>query len=237
MAFKDAPRFPDTLALGAIGGPMFSTSITATLNNHEQRNQNWRYPRGCWEVGQVNRTAAETQTLVAFFRSVAQGRLHGFRFKDPLPGESIGVDEPLGIGNDSTTVFQLIKRYTSGASVADRPILKPIISTLVLKSNGGIIPIGEYEVNAVGEVEFLTAPATGETLTATFEFDVPVRFDTDRLPIQRVAPDVYTWQSVKLWEERRANAAEGTPLDPFGPDAPTWSEAWEYVLPSFILAP
>ena len=45
-------------------------------------------------------------------------------------------------------------------------------------------------------------PSAGQALTASYEFDCEVRFDTDRLPIQRIAPNVYAWESIKLWEER-----------------------------------
>jgi uncharacterized protein (TIGR02217 family) len=34
-----------------------------------------------------------------------------------------------------------------------------------------------------GVVNFTTAPATGIAITAGFEFDVPVRFDTDALDV------------------------------------------------------
>ena len=35
--------------------------------------------------------------------------------------------------------------------------------------------------HATGEVHLGAAPATGAPVTAGFEFDVPVRFDTDRI--------------------------------------------------------
>jgi uncharacterized protein (TIGR02217 family) len=34
---------------------------------------------------------------------------------------------------------------------------------------------------ATGEVTFAIAPVSGAVITAGFEFDVPVRFDTDRI--------------------------------------------------------
>ncbi len=47
-----------------------------------------------------------------------------------------------------------------------------------------------------GLVSFVTPPAVGQDITAGFEFDVPVRFDTDRINISMAsfqageAPDV-----------------------------------------------
>ena len=40
MAFHDV-RFPERIALGAEGGPAFSTTIIASSGGHEQRQANW----------------------------------------------------------------------------------------------------------------------------------------------------------------------------------------------------
>ena len=41
MSFIETPRFPDDIAYGAQGGPMYSTDVVATASGYEKRNQNW----------------------------------------------------------------------------------------------------------------------------------------------------------------------------------------------------
>src|SRR5712691_11485899 len=111
VAFINA-QFPDTLALGSHGGPQFATSVVVTLDGTESRNRYWRYARGKWQVGLVNRDEAATRTLIAFFRAVAVGREHTFLFRDPAPGEARGSQELIGVGDNWTPVFPLVKNYT-----------------------------------------------------------------------------------------------------------------------------
>ena len=112
MAFHDL-RFPDSIAEGAEGGPEFSTSVIASSGGHEQRNGNWSYPRGRWNVGTGLKDAEGVAELIAFFR-VCFGRLHGFRFKDwsdfTMPRQTIGATD----GSDAT--WPLFKQYVSGSS-------------------------------------------------------------------------------------------------------------------------
>jgi uncharacterized protein (TIGR02217 family) len=49
-------------------------------------------------------------------------------------------------------------------------------------------------------VSFATAPAAGAVLTAAFEYDVPVRFDTDRLDVELSGFDAADVPSIPLVE-------------------------------------
>jgi len=51
-------------------------------------------------------------------------------------------------------------------------------------------------------VTFTTAPATGVLITADAEFDVPVRFDTDRLAIRIQSHELFVWDQIPLIEIR-----------------------------------
>ena len=85
--------------------------------------------------------------------------------------------------NGNTQVFQLAKTYFSGEQSYLRPILKPVKGTVKVALAGDPkVDTIEYEVNSLtGEVTFVTAPDIDVRVTAGFEFDVPVRFDTDRI--------------------------------------------------------
>ena len=223
--FIEVPSFPDTLAYGGLGGPGFSTSIVALHGGNEQRNQRWRQPKHRWDVGQVNRSLAECETLLAFFYGVAHGRANGFRFKDFLPGESTGTDEPLGTGAGTTTAYQLRKRYTRGSYTFDRTIMKPIAGTVTLKADGS--PFTLFDVNTTTGIVHAFADS-GAVLTASFQFEVPVRFDVDDIAMQRVAPQVYSWPSIPLIELRRGDAG-GSDTDEH--EHSGWFAEWEFSLP------
>ena len=91
----------------------------------------------------------------------------------------------LGIGDGVGTAFQLVKRYGDAGGESVRTIEKPVAGTVVLSVGGVAVPAADYTVDtATGVVTFKAGkiPASG-TIRAGFEFDVPVRFDTDRIDI------------------------------------------------------
>jgi uncharacterized protein (TIGR02217 family) len=226
-------RFPTSLSLGSSGGPMFSTAVIATLGGDEQRNRAWAYPRRCWQVGQVNRDETETRLLHAFFRAVAVGRLNTFRLRDPLPGEAVGYRETQLTGDGLTPFFTLVKTYTSGSQSVTRVITRLVTDTLIVYLNGTALSGSAYTTQTLDDqsirVTLVTVPTAGQVITASYEFDCEVRFDSDRLPITRVAPNVYTWDSIKLWEERPAGANSDEAAPVVGPAAPVLSGDLVYV--------
>lgn len=92
-------------------------------------------------------------------------------------------DQVIGTGTGALTTFQLSKTYGSIYSPYTREITKPVAGTVKIGVNGVNQPSG-WTVNTVtGIVTFAVAPANGHTVTAGYEFDVPVRFNTDFLEI------------------------------------------------------
>jgi uncharacterized protein (TIGR02217 family) len=64
-----------------------------------------------------------------------------------------------------------------------RPITKPVAETVSVTVDG--VPTSAFVVSDLtGIVTFDEPPSEGAVLLAEFEFDVPVRFDTDRLDIE-----------------------------------------------------
>jgi uncharacterized protein (TIGR02217 family) len=64
-----------------------------------------------------------------------------------------------------------------------RTINKPVAGT-VLVAVGGVAQSSGWSVDTTtGIVTFTTAPANGAAVTAGFEFDVPVRFDSDLMDV------------------------------------------------------
>jgi uncharacterized protein (TIGR02217 family) len=81
------------------------------------------------------------------------------------------------------TAFRLVKHYVSGGVTVTRAIAKPVAGT-VRVAVAGVEPAAGWTVDvATGVVTFAAAPAVGAAVTAGFAFDVPVRFDVDRLEV------------------------------------------------------
>jgi uncharacterized protein (TIGR02217 family) len=65
------------------------------------------------------------------------------------------------------------------------------------------VPVTGFVVDALtGTVTLASAPAAGAVVTAGFLFDVPVRFDTDRLDIELTSFDAAEAPSIPVIEVR-----------------------------------
>jgi uncharacterized protein (TIGR02217 family) len=188
MSFHDV-RFPAALSVGSSGGPERRTEIVALSNGFEERNSPWAHSRRRYDAGLGVRSLDDLAEVVAFFEA-RHGRLYGFRWKDwadhksCVPSASPSAeDQRIGTGDGSTKVFALVKRYGSGGQTYRRPISKPVAGTVQAAVAGAIQASGvDFIVDhATGELHFTAAPGDGDAVTAGFEFDVPVRFDTDRI--------------------------------------------------------
>lgn len=188
MAFHEI-RFPANLSFGSVGGPERRTEIVTLANGFEERNTPWVHSRRRYDAGVGLRSLNDVETLIAFFEA-RTGQLHGFRWKDwsdyksCLPsGTPTAEDQLIGTGDGVTTEFQLQKTYLSGLQHYTRPIRKPVLGTVVVAVAGDAKIEGlEFSVNPEsGQIAFNLAPDLGTRVTAGFEFDVPVRFDTDRI--------------------------------------------------------
>lgn len=190
MAFHDV-RFPSSLSLGSVGGPERRSEIVTLASGFEERNSPWAHSRRRYDAGMGLRSLDDVQDLLAFFEARA-GQLHGFRWKDwsdcksSKPSVAPGYgDQVIGRGDGQRTAFQLLKGYVSGGVRYERPIGKPVLDSVRAGVGGVEMFAGTgYAVDhRTGIVTFDTAPAPGVEITAGFEFDVPVRFDTDRIAV------------------------------------------------------
>jgi uncharacterized protein (TIGR02217 family) len=208
MAFHEV-RFPDNISRGARGGPERRTQIVELASGDEERNASWANSRRRYDVSYGIRRADDLAAVVAFFEA-RNGRLYGFRFKDwadhrsCLPSQvPSSSDQQIGTGDGVTTSFQLVKRYASGGQSWTRTITKPVAGTVQIALNG-VPQSGGWSVNVkTGLVSFDTAPSDGIAITAGFEFDVPVRFDSDALDVTLDIERLGSITSIPLLEIRR----------------------------------
>ena len=188
MQFHEV-RFPTALSFGSIGGPERRTDVVTLASGFEERNTPWAHSRRRYDAGIGLRSMDDIDTLIAFFEA-RRGQMYGFRWKDWADFKSCkpsaqvsAADQGIGTGDGVATAFALRKAYASGDAVYLRPVAKPVAGSVVVALDGVAQVEGvDFTVDAAtGLVSFLAAPALGVPVTAGFEFDVPVRFDTDRI--------------------------------------------------------
>jgi uncharacterized protein (TIGR02217 family) len=186
-------RFPTAISRAAHGGPERRTDVVVLGSGAEERNARWADSRRAYNAGWGVKSLDDLHAVIAFFEE-RRGRLHGFRWRDPTDCKSgppettpTALDQPIGTGDGAAATFQLVKIYGSAFSPWTREIKKPVAGS-VLIAVAGIVqtPTTAYTVDpATGLVTFQPGhiPGAAQAITAGFEFDVPVRFDTDRLEI------------------------------------------------------
>ena len=209
MAFHEI-RFPANISFGSLGGPERLTEIVTLANGFEERNTPWAHSRRHYDAGFGLRSLADVDQLLAFFEA-RRGQLHAFRWKDwsdykscaaartPLP-----TDQRIGTGDGVTLSFSLSKTYLSGDERYTRPILKPVAGTVIVAVASDPQAEGtDFSVDATtGTVTFAVPPDIGTAVTAGFEFDVPVRFDTDRVQTSVAAFNAGDLPNVPIIEVR-----------------------------------
>lgn len=200
MAFHEV-RFPASLSFGATGGPERRTEIVTLANGFEERNTPWQHSRRRYDAGLGLRSLDDMEAVLAFFEA-RRGQLHGFRWKDwtdyrsaPASRQVQHTDQNIAIANGQSNVFGLTKTYGTGDAAYTRPIAKPVAGTVIIGVDGTALDEKtDFEVDfATGLVTLTFEPETGAKITAGFQFDVPVRFDTDR-----IAASVGTFQAGEI---------------------------------------
>ncbi|PRY90146.1 DUF2460 domain-containing protein [Donghicola tyrosinivorans] len=190
MAFHDI-RFPANLSFGSVGGPERRTEIVTLANGFEERNTPWVHSRRRYDAGLGLRSLSDLETLVAFFEA-RMGQLHGFRWKDwgdyssAIGGHDVSaMDQDIAIGDGETVEFPLCKIYRSGPASYSRPITKPVAGSVRVALGGDSVREGvDWAIDGpAGVITFNAPPEAGVVISAGYEFDVPVRFDTDRIQI------------------------------------------------------
>lgn len=192
-------QFPPKIAYGAAGGPEFNTTVTTTFAGFEQRNVNWLKSRGRWDISTGIKHKADMDAVIAFFRA-RYGKAYGFRFKDWSDYQGIGQN--IGTGNGTQTAFQLKKTYVSGAGSYIRDIRKPVSGSISIYLNSVLQSSGYTIDYPTGIVTFASAPGNGVLVAADYEFDVPVRFDTDQINVRADGPARFVWDAIPIVEIR-----------------------------------
>nr|PZN87045.1 MAG: TIGR02217 family protein [Pseudomonadota bacterium] len=186
-------RFPTAISRGAVGGPERRTDVVVLGSGHEERNSRWADSRRTYNAGYGVRSLDDLYAVIAFFEE-RRGRLYGFRWRDHLDWKSCppeqtpkATDQLIGKGDGTTATFQLVKTYGSVHAPWTREIKKPVAGSVLVAVDGVVQTEGiAFSADATtGIITFNPGhiPPQGAQITAGFAFDVPVRFDTDKLEV------------------------------------------------------
>lgn len=175
-AFDDV-RLPEHIEQGALVGPEFSTSIVTMQGGKEQRNSEWEQERlkaniayGIMQKQDDYDIEDSFAIIMRFFRA-RRGQWRGFRFKDFSDFQAEQVD----LAADETGKnWQLVKNYED----YQRIITRPVPESLIVYIGGVIVPPGP-DTWQLGPLGVITTKNANVGVKVDFEFDVPMRFDTD----------------------------------------------------------
>lgn len=182
-------QFPTDLSFGALGGPQRRVDVVTLANGYEERNTPWAHSRRVYDAGLGLRSLDDVEAVIAFYEA-RFGQMFGFRWKDlsdyksGKPSVAINrQDQQIALGDGVATEFQIIKTYRSGGHVYARPISKPVKgSVLVAVEQDDKVDTVDYTVDeTTGRITFKHPPDPDTRVFAGYEFDVPVRFDSDSL--------------------------------------------------------
>ena len=202
-------RFPGAISFGSSGGVERRTEIVTLVNGFEERNSPWSQSRRRYDAGIGVRSLDDLSEILRFFEA-RHGQLYGFRWKDwldfksCLPSETPqAVDQVLTAGSDPM-VYQLTRTYSDGAGTYLREITKPVQGTVQVARDGVQLTEGtDFTVDPeTGMVTLASAPPPAAIVTAGFEFDVPVRFDSDTIDVNLSAFEAGEIPSIPIVEVR-----------------------------------
>jgi len=182
-------QFPPNISYGAKGGPIRLTQVVQKSNGFEERNQPAEHSRRKYNAAAGLRSIEHVQDILRFWEA-RRGKLYGFRWKDWADyqtsyGKQVPTDVDViqGVGDGTEQQFQLVKRYIDAGEEYIRPIHKPVENTVSISIDDTPLASGWSVDLTSGVVTFDAAPALDAVIKAGFQFDVPVRFDADQLPV------------------------------------------------------
>jgi uncharacterized protein (TIGR02217 family) len=193
------PSLPG-LAWSVTKSPTFQTRIQRAASGRELRALDYPYP--LWQFTLVfdllrdNPAAGydELQTLMGFFM-LCQGAFGTFLFRDPSDDQV--ARQQIGVGNASTTVFQL--QRSMGTTLPGGGFQEPIVAPNIVSAvhlNGITQSPASYSVDPnTGLVTFVTAPGSELIISADFSYYFRCRF----------VDDSYTFENFmfRLWQLKK----------------------------------
>lgn len=186
-----------------------STAIVETFSGIETRSINWVYPLLKFNIGQKSCLNEQLAYFLAF-HAARKGAYEGFRFKDWSDYTFNTV-----ITLNANKQAQLFKQYSVAGSSVKRPLSKIVTGTVLVFVNDVVTQGWTLNYNT-GVITFNAIP-TG-TIRVSGEFDVPVRFESDKINLRFKAYEPGTERKLFDWEGLTLTEVKISPAIPLAFD-------------------
>lgn len=246
MGFHEV-QLPPGISYGSRVGPGWENSIIELDSGADETVQRRSSPRQRYDIGYAIKRYTDL-ALIRDFYYARTGSANGFRFKDwsdycttvdgTRTSTTVGhQDVVIGTGTGSLTTFQLIKKYTNGAQTFNRTIRKPCVPyTDTSHTYGGVrVALNTTEQTsgfsvdyATGIVTFSSAPSNGVQVKAGFEFDVPVRFESEADRWLSITPSAFDSGNIESIQLVEVLSPQGDPEDFFYGGGTDWGTITEH---------
>lgn len=195
--------FPDTtklkgLAWSVIRTPTFKTSTQIMESGRESRSGGWQMPLWKWQLvyeflrddpNNLDEDGYTELTRLAGFYLAHRGSLSSFLYQDQKDNQCNG--QRLGLGDGSTTAFQLVRQYGPFTEAIQTPAGTPVIYLAGA-------PTTAFTVDQRGVVTFTSPPGNGALITADFGFYFRCRFADDSADFEHWADTLWNAKQINL---------------------------------------
>lgn len=190
--------FPDLPGLkwGVRKAPEFATQKVTASSGREYRAAlrtypTWHYKLSYEFLRDKRQGVDELRKLVGFFNA-RRGSFDSFLFKDP--DDNATENDQFGIGNGTTTTFQLFRTFGDFGE----PVYDLQAAPLIYKDGVKLTATTHYTVSASGLVTFVTAPAAGALLKWTGAYYWRCCFDKDQADFEKFLAELWQLQSLEF---------------------------------------
>jgi uncharacterized protein (TIGR02217 family) len=176
-----------------VRSPIWKTLTQESVSGKENRAALWTYPRWKWTLSfnfLRDDSNNEFRTLLGFYLA-RQGSYDSFLWNDPDDNSVTG--QPIGIGDGSTLLFQVVRTFGGFTE----PVWAPHGSVTVYVGGTPVSP-STFGVNSNGGVLTFNpgyAPGNGVVVSMDFSYYWPVRFVDDTYDFSKFMN--------KLWEQKK----------------------------------
>jgi len=178
-------RFLEKLPFGTEFLLESKVNILTSRNGLESRSLASPHPKRKYKLSLNKLKIEDVESICGFFQNTS-GALKSFRFKDITDFKALN-QKLLNIDGGKGLIFRLIKNYSllnqdGSFSSYQRLVTKPVENTIFIKDENGDDIIFNIDTNT-GIIQFLT-PQDKDKISASFEFDTHVRFETETLSLK-----------------------------------------------------
>lgn len=200
----EVPTFPQFLidancAYSIPETPNWNTLRQKSVSGKETSIGTFVYPTKTYElhfealretIGSISYN--ERRQLEDFIDEV-NGGVYPFYYNDP--DDNAAVNQLIGMGDGSTTAFQLARPLVDyGFSVAIQSPVPHVDPTIYVDE----VPTAAFTLGAAGVVNFNSAPAFGATLSWSGNYYWLVRFDDDSIPLSKDMSWIWSAKKVQF---------------------------------------